>query len=376
MHYHILLTEKCNSQCKYCYEKSFKEFDNKLGERFKFDFSSPEDIEFDLRRLKKFFDKDKDPVLVFYGGEPLLKIKEITQTIDILGDKFKYRMQTNGKLLRELPIGYLKKIGKILVSIDGDKERTDYNKGKGTYDLVLSNLDYLREEGYKGEIVARMTISPEKGSDLFEQVKHLVSWINRGIFNSIHWQIDAGFYKFDFDKKNFSKFVLEYNQSISKLINWWLEQMKAGKVYRLYPFIAIIDSLLKNEQTKLRCGAGHSGYAITTSGKIVACPIMNCIEDFEAGTINDNPKNLLKFEISSNKCRKCAYFSLCGGRCLYWKEAKLWPEEGDELICKTIKHYIEELKSKIPQIKELIEIGRIKKQDFEYEKYFGPEIIP
>ncbi|MBU3912936.1 MAG: radical SAM protein [Nanoarchaeota archaeon] len=27
MHFHIILTEKCNSQCKYCYEKSMKEFD-------------------------------------------------------------------------------------------------------------------------------------------------------------------------------------------------------------------------------------------------------------------------------------------------------------------------------------------------------------
>ena len=28
MHYQIILTEKCNSQCKYCYKKSLQEFKN------------------------------------------------------------------------------------------------------------------------------------------------------------------------------------------------------------------------------------------------------------------------------------------------------------------------------------------------------------
>ena len=37
MHYHIILTENCNLRCRYCYEKSFAEFDNGLDEKFKFD---------------------------------------------------------------------------------------------------------------------------------------------------------------------------------------------------------------------------------------------------------------------------------------------------------------------------------------------------
>jgi len=372
MHYHILLTERCNSECKYCYEKSLKdaELENNLGKKFKFDFSEPDSSLVDIQKLKRFLSKDKDAVLVFYGGEPLLEIVKIKQIIDSINIPF--RMQTNGKLLGKLPIDYLKKIDRILVSIDGNKERTDYNKGEGTYDAVVKNVRQARKNGYKGEIVARMTISPEADAyDLYEQVLHLLSL---GIFDSIHWQIDAGFYKFDYDREKFSKFAEEYNKSVSRLIDYWIQEMKKGRVLRLYPFIAMIDSLLKNEKTKLRCGAGHLGYAITTNGKIVACPIMNCIEDFKAGTINDNPKSLLKFEIPG--CSKCDYKDLCGGRCLYWRAAKLWPKEGNDLICKTIKHYIDELKRKLPEIKELIKEGKINASDFNYEKYFGPEIIP
>ena len=38
MHYHILLTELCNSKCRYCYEKSLKEFDNELDKKSDFEY--------------------------------------------------------------------------------------------------------------------------------------------------------------------------------------------------------------------------------------------------------------------------------------------------------------------------------------------------
>ncbi len=368
MHYYILLTESCNSNCRYCYEKSFNEFDNGLDKRFKFDFSSPEKLEIGVEKLKRFLEKDKKAVLVFYGGEPLLEIKKIKEIIDRINVPF--RMQTNGKLLDKLPIEYIKKIEKILVSLDGNKERTDYNRGKGTYDKVMENIKKIKEQGYGGELIARMCVSSEF-PDLFEQVTHL---INVG-FSSVHWQLDAGFYKNDFNKEKFEKFVKAYNKSIEKLTEFWIGEMKKGKVLKLYPFLGIVGSLLANQKTKLRCGAGHLGYAVTTNGKIVACPIMNCIKDFEAGDLDSKPEELKKFDVGG-ECVNCSYLDLCGGRCLYSNKAELWPKEGMQLICETIKFYIDKLKEKMPEIKKMINKGTIKREDFDYEKYFGPEIIP
>lgn len=368
MHYHLILTNLCNSRCKYCYEKSFKEFDNGLDKKFKFDFSEPDQTVLDTEKLKQFLEKDKNAVLIFYGGEPLLEIEKIKKIIDNINVPF--RIQTNAKLLDKLPIKYLKKIEKTLVSIDGDKGRTDYNRGEGTFDLVIKNIKQAKKQGYKGEIVARMTLS--EFPDIYNQVKNI---LKLNLFDSIHWQLDMGFYKFDYEKNKIAKFVEEYNKNLTKLVNFWLSEIKRGRTLRFYPFIGIMDSLLKNEKTKLRCGAGHSGYAISTTGKIVACPIMNTIKDFEAGNINSQPSELKKFYVSSN-CGKCTYLNLCGGRCLYWNKANLWPTEGDELICSTIKHLIDELKRILPEIKSLIDKKIISEKDFEYEKYFGPEIIP
>jgi uncharacterized protein len=343
-----------------------EDIDSGLNKKFDFDFDVPVTSEVSVGELKKFLRKDKKAVLIFYGGEPLLEIEKIKKIIDQIDVPF--RMQTNGKLLDKLPSFYVNKIGKILISIDGARERTDSNRGEGIYDKVMENIKLIKKKGYKGELVARMTIS--EFPDIYEQVLDLLN--NR--FSSVHWQLDAGFYKFDFDFKKFSKFAEKYNKSITKLIDYWFEQMKCGKVIRLYPFIAIVDSLLKNEKTLLRCGVGHSGYAITTNGKIVFCPIMNGIKNFEIGNLDTNPKKLKKIDVSG-RCLKCGYKDLCGGRCLYWNASNLWGE-GDKLICNTIKHLIDELKSKIPKIKGLIDKKVINLKDFEYEKYFGPEIIP
>lgn len=365
MHYHIILTEVCNSQCRYCYEKSMKEFGNEIDKVLKFDMNTPEKSEVDIKRLKEFIAKDKEAVIIFYGGEPLLEIEKIKHIMDHLDVPF--RMQTNGKLLDKLPSRYLNRIGKILVSLDGDKERTDENRGKGTYDLVMKNIWLIKKKGYNGELIARMTISQP---DLYEQVIHLLK-----NFNSVHWQIDAGFYKFDYNQEKFEEFVSGYNKSIDELIEFWVNNMKYKKVIMLYPFVDIMQDLLKGQKTLMRCGAGHSGYAITTKGMLSACPIMNSIETFYAGSISDDPLNLKKFDVKG-KCLKCSDKDVCGGRCLYWNYSHLWPKEGDELICKTIKHLISGLKARLPEIKDLIRKGIIKESQFNHEKYFGPEIIP
>ncbi len=370
MHYHLILTEICNSKCKYCYEKSLKEFDNGLEKKFKFDFSEPEKISYSIKELKKFIQQDPNPILIFYGGEPLLETEKIKEIIDNLPE-CKFRMQTNAKLLDKLPFSYIKRIDKILISLDGNKQRTDFNRGEGTYDLVIKNLTPLKKQGYNGEIIARMTI----GQDFPDIDKQVINLLNEG-FTSIHWQLDVGFYKFDFDEKKIKNFFEEYNKNISILINYWIKQMHSKKVLMIYPFVGIMQDILLNKKTKLRCGAGYKGYAISPSGNIIACPIMNCITNFNAGNIQtSNPDKLKKFS-SSPKCKECSYYDLCGGRCLYWDKAELWPKEGNELICNSIKHLIDELKSKKQEIFSLIKQGKISLKDFEYEKYFGPEIIP
>jgi len=400
--------------------------ENDLNRRFKFDFDAPQVSAVDVEKLKAFLMKDEEPTLIFYGGEPLLQMDKIKELIDGLQNvpNIKFRMQTNGKLLDKFDIGYLKKIGKILVSIDGTKERTDFNKGEGTYDKVVGNLQAIRAAGYDGEIVARMAVSGF--SDVYEQVMHLaglttcadnsrllphrpaprppapesahadsdickLSYLpcqaggrsapgkllgnSRGVFDSIHWQLDVGFYSCDYELEGIRKFVEGYNKGISKLVDWWVSEIKLGKVWKLYPFLGIFENLYYGRETKLMCGAGHSGYTITTDGNLVACPIMGCMPDFYCGTLDSAPSELREIGPAS-RCEECAYLKDCGGRCLYVNSVNLWPPEGLDMVCSSVKYLIDLLKGKLEEIRGLIAKCVVSEKDFEYEKYFGPEIVP
>lgn len=365
------MTERCNSECRYCYKKSLNEFDNELEKKFEFDFSAPCNFNVNIKKLKRFLERDKSPKVIFYGGEPLLESKKVMEIIDALENVNEFCIQTNGKLLDQIPENYLKKFSKILISFDGNEERTDFNRGKGTYKLLMNNLQKIRKKT-NAEIVARMTLS---FPDIFEQTNHLIKLIEQNLINSIHWQIDAGFYKNDFTE-DFETFVQIYNEQLSKLIDFWIDYMKKNKkVLKLYPLLGIFESLYYDKKTKLRCGSGYANYTITTNGNITACPIMNSIKNFYVGNLDSNPNNLKKIYVEGN-CFKCNYLDLCGGRCLYANKAQLWPDEGQKLICETIIHLIEELRKKIPEIRNLIDKKIVNEKDFEYEKYFGPEIIP
>lgn len=382
MHYHIVLTEKCNSRCKYCYEKSMKEFDNSLSKKWEFDYNVPSESQVEAKKIAEFLEAGDS--LIFYGGEPLINFEKMKEIIDFIESsdkegKIDFQMQTNGKILDSVPSEHINKISKMLVSIDGNKERTDFNRGPGTYDKVIENIKKIRENGYKGEVVARMTLSFDTSPsyDIYEQVIHLIKLIDKGIFDSVHWQIDAGFYEFDFNYEKFKDFIEKYNKSITKLVDFWVENIKQGRVYKIYPFLGIFESLYYGKPSKLRCGSGYANYTINTNGKISPCPIMNNVKSFYCGDLDSKIKGeRLKEFHPGGECKNCKYLWVCGGRCLYENYSRLWPKEGRELICQSIVNLIESIKKRITDIKECIIGGIVKESDFSYEKYFGPEIIP
>jgi len=89
-----------------------------------------------------------------------------------------------------------------------------------------------------------------------------------------------------------------------------------------------------------------------------------------------SPNETLKEIYVQEPCSSCEYLDICGGRCLYSNYAQLWPEEGQKLICESVIHLIQGVYDVLPKIEDLIEKKIILEYDFDYEKYFGPEIIP
>lgn len=366
MHFFLILTNSCNLKCRYCMGKECSSyFENSLNEKYDIDYEIPDRIEYKLADLKKFLEKDHDPTVILYGGEPLLEMNMIKEVIGNV--KARFMLQTNGLLLKELG-DYALQLHNVMFSLDGVKRVTDNNRGAGVYDKIIENVKWLRSKGFKGEILARMTATGI--NDMNRDVKHLLK-----IFDSVHWQLDSQFFP-DYDEEKFESWMKKYNKELEQLLNWWISEMKKGVVHRMYPFVGVMQSFLKNEKKLLRCGAGHSQYAIAENGDIYACPVIAGIKDFRVGTIfKDSPDKLAKISLSE-PCSACSILDECGGRCLYANKTRLWGEEGFNQVCENIKLFLTLMHRIQPNVEELIKKDVIKLEDFDYDEFNSCEIIP
>lgn len=367
MFFHIVLTDECNLQCRYCYGQAFEDCGNQQDES-KYD-DMPSEISYGLDDLTEFLKKAPDATITFYGGEPTLRPELIRSIMDRFPGR-RFMMQTNGMLLKGVGIDHLKRFHTILISVDGKPELTDGNRGTGVFQTVKKNIEWLRKEGFRGELIARMTVM--EGNDIFDSVTWL---LDCGLFDSVHWQLNANFWD-DLGRRDFKAWSRGYDRQVKKLAEWWLDEMKRGKVHRIYPFLGVMGLLLKGKKaTGILCGAGHTNFAVGTDGSIYPCPVMAGLRGFKLGNLTSDPKKLT-CKYNFKVCERCDVFGLCGGRCMYGNYMMPWGESGHEMVCKTVRNLIASLKSILPETKELLKNKTIKEDDFDFVWYNGAEIIP
>ena len=372
MNFYITLTTECNLQCLYCYGKSCEDFGKDFNE-FDLDYSVPSSIAYKTESLLAFLKgASADSTVIFYGGEPLLAQDKLKEIMDALPDR-KFVLQTNGTLLDQLNSAYVNRFESIFVSLDGNETLTDQYRGAGTYRKVMSNLQAIRETGYSGEIVARMTVA--EATEIDTQILDL---IRNPLISSVHWQLDALFWQNDYPKRQFAKWVQEdYNPRIRSLIENWVDHMRSdGEVWTIYPFNGICLSLLTNQPTNLRCGAGWFVFNIQTDGHITPCPVMAGMKDYYVGDImKDSPRTLRKVSVTE-PCTSCDILTVCGGRCLYANVTKRWGTAGFDEVCQTVRNLVEGLTEAMPEIRRLLQSQEINLEDFKSPSYNGCEVIP
>lgn len=357
MHYHIILTKECNLNCNYCGGGSD---------------SPPKEMQYSISDLKSFLSQDDAPVIEFYGGEPLLRIETMKEIMYSVPGR--YMMQTNGILLDRIEQQYIEKFHSILVSVDGTKEVTDRGRGKGVYDRVMQNIKIIRRRGFRGDLVARMTVA--QGTSIYKNVLHL---LNTGFFNHVHWQLSFEMF-WEGGEEGVEDWICSYNAGISSLVRWWLSGMEStGRVPGIVPFIGIMNSLLSGKKSRLRCGSGIDFFTIMPDGRISACPVSIDFDFSVIGSIyNDAPSSLRDKVRVSEPCTSCNIFHICVGRCLFVNHAQdMLRKNGYAMICSTVKHLVRELQEALPQVGELIEKGVVRREDFDYPEFNnGCEIIP
>jgi len=375
MFFHVVTTTECNLQCRYCFGETMDDFDEDFGD-FELDYNLPKKAAYDVAYLDRFCRKDPDCVFTFYGGEPLLNADFMREVMDHVKAKH-FMVQTNGQFLDRLEPKYVNRFHTILVSIDGNEELTDFYRGKGTFRKVMNNVNSIMQNGFRGELIARVTVMEQ--TDIYRQVMWLLT--NPEFpFPSVHWQLNAGFWGNDYKRRTFKQWSTQnYMPGVERLAHFWVDQMEqTGRVLRLYPILGIAHSLLSGEkQSLMRCGGGWINYAVQTDGYIIPCPTMWGMKKYYLGNIADaDPLKLGKVFVEDKPCTQCDLLGVCGGRCLYANVTKRWSDEAYDEVCETVRGLVKSVEIQVPRIRLLIQAGKVQASDFEYMKYNGCEIIP
>lgn len=140
----ILITNRCNLKCFYCYAKVFN---RQVEDLSKTDIFRMID---DLKRMGTV-------LIILSGGEPLLR--------DDVGEIINYIMKKNNLMCEVLTNGHfvekriddLKKVDSLCISIDGDEESHDKIRGKGSYAKAIKALGLSLAHNIKTRIHTTLT---------------------------------------------------------------------------------------------------------------------------------------------------------------------------------------------------------------------------
>ena len=292
---YIMLTEACPLRCKYCYIKN-REIDNPI---------SMETID---KTINLF---SKAPQVIFFGGEPLLKLDLIKQTIKS-HPQCKWQVVTNGivnfnEFMDEVYYPNKDRFD-IQLSWDGNTDsRITLNEtsvANIVYDRLLRNL----EKGY--HIQTRSVVSDSNIDTLYETYMKLVNL--RKIYPN--YTPDFNFaHQASFDPQFFHKLdeqlrkIFEYiDSNIDTYIPQWINLM-------------LFQELLHTPMNE-SCDAG-SYICVRPNGDVYPCTILSQVsEEFCLGNVNNNSLNLEKLNklLQYTKCTKeCGLKKYCDGGCRY-----------------------------------------------------------
>ena len=152
----IEVTDKCNLKCKYCgYGEFYSNYDRRETRNQTFDnVKVLIDYLANLWRSDYNISHNNTVTIGFYGGEPLLNMKLIRETITyveglhIANLKFDYNMTTNAMLLDRCMDYLVEKDFTLLISLDGDEYQSGYRvdkHGKSSFARVAGNIQKLKD---------------------------------------------------------------------------------------------------------------------------------------------------------------------------------------------------------------------------------------
>lgn len=340
---YIIPTDQCNIRCKYCF------VENSMETNHNYTFMNVEI----MQKGVDFFAQNAlksniiNPVVIFYGGEPLLNYDLVHESINYISQNyphFKISILTNGMLITEKIADFFKeKNVSVGISIDGAKEIHNnariYKNGKGTYGLVEKGIACLKSSGFEN-ISFSLTVGKHNVNTLVDEVKYLYNKFHPNSFG-INFLVDP-----EFDINPYSVSIEDATLQVIEAFKFLREKgiYEDRMMRKVKPFI--------NGEIHLKdCGAPGNQIVLAPNGDIGPCQGFLPSRKYFTQNINRSP-NLIddisfnewskRYPVNMKECIDCEALGICGGGCPYHsslRNGSIW--ELDERMCKHNKLLID-----------------------------------
>jgi len=325
---YMIVSEQCNLACKYCFlgNNDCEKRSNFLLENMSTE-TADKAINFFIRQIKEsgLDTEENKPVMIFYGGEPMINFKVLEYTAEKVNElrktekcihNIEMSMVTNGLLLNEERVKRLHELGvSIAISIDGFTEQANNMRvdiiGKPVYTQILDKLNMCKSLGV--DVSLSVTLSEETIKNTKDILKLIDTYGVKAFGFNIMMSSDT--------------FVLpaSYNEAAAQfIIDEFIELRKHG-IYE--------DRMMRKLKSFSKAQVYFSDCAATTGGQIVIAPngqvgiCHGCLHDkqyFVAHISDDDfvavkDANFIEWSqltpINHQECLDCPALGICGGGC-------------------------------------------------------------
>ncbi len=292
----LILTEKCNLNCTYCYEhnKSAASMPLEIAKKI-IDEEFAKNDEFDFIEI------------AFFGGEPLIEFDLIKKIVDYVEQQnfkrdYGYFIITNGTLVHGEVKQWLIDHPNVIcgLSLDGNKLMHDMNRSN-SFDLI--DLKFFAKNYPEQEI--KMTISRESLPHLFEGV---VFCHEQGFL--VACNLACGL---DWSDPMYEDIL---GEQLLKLIEFYIKNpdiIPCTILNREIKYIAY-DNVINNTQTRKWCGTGLNIPTYGVDGEKYPCQYFSPLT---LGTEKAKEAKKLTFlkdipdELTDPKCVNCILKAIC-----------------------------------------------------------------
>lgn len=313
------VAHSCNMDCEYCFAGR-GEYHDGSG------LMSWEIAKKAIDFLVKNSHGRKNLEVDFFGGEPLLNINIVKNTVEygrsIPGKNFRFTFTTNGMLLDDEIIGFLnREMSNVVISLDGCKKTNDILRrtrdGHGTYDLVLPKFKNLIKERGNKEYYLRGTFTAFQPK-FSEEICHLADVGFKHL--AIEPVVAPDNAPYAIKKEHLPVIFEEYENLAMEMI--CRREKKEKEEFTFYHYTIDMEGGPCLSKRLSGCGVGLEYVAVTPEGEIYPCHQFVGEKDYLMGNVNDgrvDDKIRHSFDSCNvygrEECANCFAKLYCSGGC-------------------------------------------------------------